>query len=235
MCNEIEKEAGPFDANKMALVKEYVSGSGPSVFYFNGTFNDVGGESMLFDVSAKDCGMPASLIKATKNVLSAYSLDRSGRLEEAHKSLEMNENCVEAYCVLGFCAKNFQDALEQFEKGISLAPKLSPNFAQILKKKEAWGHHIMRGYIRCLLGAANCLRKMKRYKEALDYYLKLVELDNNFYPHHSSCMILSFFLLFLFVLFFPHYFLTFHQLFFLPYSLNRCQLSLSYPRNVLKT
>ncbi|KAL0477731.1 ubiquitin carboxyl-terminal hydrolase [Acrasis kona] len=122
---------------------------------------------------------------ATRSCVRAYkycTLDKKDiAIKQARESIDLSPNC-EAYNLLALCeATNYDEALAFYRQGQTMISKVSKSLKRILKQKEPYDHHHVRGYFRNLIGEANALRKLKRYKEALEVYKKLDQMDKYHY------------------------------------------------------
>ncbi|KAL0489723.1 ankyrin repeat-containing protein [Acrasis kona] len=129
-----------------------------------------------------------NLYKAHIMALKAYESARS-KPEEAIKmardSIEIAPTC-DAYSVLAICGStNYEEALEFYSKGIQIGPTMTKKFNEVVKKREVFGLHSTRGYFRCVHGEANTLRKMGRYKESIQAYERLIQLDPTRHTYSS--------------------------------------------------
>ncbi len=70
-----------------------------------------------------------------------------------------------------------------YNKAVEIAPMISPGFASDVAEGECWSKNHLRSYFRAVHGQANTLRKMGRYKEALEKYLLLEKLDPEFHKY----------------------------------------------------
>lgn len=137
----------------------------------------------------KHCKIPKMRAEAAKMALIGFENHHPKDMEaEARVALEMDPDCCEAYNLLGFCQPSYEAALTHFLKAIELGPKISPKFDEVVKSNALWDHVPFRAYFRAHMYAANTYRKMGKYKEALNHYLIMTNLDNNFYVMRSSCM-----------------------------------------------
>jgi tetratricopeptide (TPR) repeat protein len=79
--------------------------------------------------------------------------------------------------------KLFSFFIEFYNKAVEIAPMISPDFASDVAEGRCWSNNHLRSYFRAVHGQANTLRKMGRFKEALEKYLLLEKLDPNFHRY----------------------------------------------------
>ena len=108
-------------------------------------------------------------------------------IQKAEDALAVSEYCIEAYNALAlYKATTFEEALELYRKAQShykdyYSERLEKKRKEVLKynkKAQTWYNHELRQFMRAIIGEANCLRKMGRYKEALDNYQRCLVLDD---------------------------------------------------------
>ncbi|KAG2378656.1 hypothetical protein C9374_008295 [Naegleria lovaniensis] len=108
-------------------------------------------------------------------------------IQKAEDALAITEHCIEAYNALAlYKATSFEEALELYRQAQShykeyYSEKLEKKRKEVLKynrKGQTWYNHELRQFMRAIIGEANCLRKMGRYKEALDNYQRCLVLDD---------------------------------------------------------
>jgi len=127
----------------------------------------------------------AKVFEATLEALRGYNYNDSlseKAVERANAALAIHPVCPEAYNVLAIRAStNYEEALEYFKKAEEQGTLVvnEKDLKKHLKSKNLFHVPCMRAYHRALFGCGNTLRKMGKYKEALVYYEKLAELDQN--------------------------------------------------------
>ena len=138
--------------------------------------------------SERAARIPKKRADAARRAIVASDCGSRQEMEtEARRTLELDPECCEAYNVLGYAQSSLEAALPMFLRAVELGPKITPMFAELVAQGELWQHVPLRAYFRAHFNAANTYRKLKKYKEALVHYLRLAELDNNWYSNSSSC------------------------------------------------
>ena len=133
----------------------------------------------------KDVYASCAALGATTDALFAHAhlLVPRERREQARslarEALAKYEHCVEAHVVLAMASDSYDECLAHYERALGSAEHCFEDLPSLLKKHagDTWSCVPLRAYSRALHGAANVLRKMKRYKEALAYYLKLSAME----------------------------------------------------------
>ena len=173
-----------------ALSPKTIAGESVDRFFLSHVLLGLGMEagSSYTDEDEKYFKIPKIRAEAARKALVGFEYQSQQEKEgEARGALQMDPDCCEAYNLLGFSQPSLETALPHFLKAVELGPKISPKFDEAVKSKALWDRVPFRAYFRAHLYVANTYRKMGRYREALDHYLILVGLDNNFYPMRSSC------------------------------------------------
>eukprot|EP00951_Prasinocladus_malaysianus_P000144 scaffold1054_cov42-Prasinocladus_malaysianus.AAC.1 len=140
-----------------------------------------------------------SMASAGIKAFEAYGLEVSSAREAAMQALRMHEICPNAYAVLGLHAGTLEEALRFYRAGEAQGPALLSDFEALCKQGNAWKIAPMRGYLRCLHGVANTLRKIHARKntpgsteasgwaaESLQCYQRLAELQKDHLPSHGN-------------------------------------------------
>ena len=81
-----------------------------------------------------------------------------------------------------FCSCLWTD---YYNKAVIVAPRSCRDFDGDVAQGDCWNQNHLRSYFRAVHGQANTLRKMGRNKEALEKYVKLQQLDSNFYRYNG--------------------------------------------------
>eukprot|EP01114_Cavostelium_apophysatum_P016591 TRINITY_DN4757_c0_g1_i1.p1 TRINITY_DN4757_c0_g1~~TRINITY_DN4757_c0_g1_i1.p1 ORF type:complete len:817 (+),score=170.99 TRINITY_DN4757_c0_g1_i1:14-2464(+) len=119
--------------------------------------------------------------KAYETAIKAYGERKSeDRIKMAEEALRISPKCAEAYNVLAEDkSTNFQEALEYYKQGMVVGREaISPSiWDKAVKEARLYEQLELRGYERCMQGAANTLRKMGLHSESLQIYQDLCRLD----------------------------------------------------------
>eukprot|EP00741_Cyanophora_paradoxa_P003256 tig00000691_g3164.t1 len=133
---------------------------------------------------------PASMVKSAKIAIEAEGepVGSPKRVLGAQRALKVNEHCTEAFYLLGYEAKTREEALRWFEKGIAAGPLFvgTEEYEESRRDGNTWYRVYMRGFYRCLFGAANILRRMGRYEEAYAKYKQLLEFDTRIHTYVTA-------------------------------------------------
>uniref|UniRef100_A0A0G4HT18 Uncharacterized protein n=1 Tax=Chromera velia CCMP2878 TaxID=1169474 RepID=A0A0G4HT18_9ALVE len=127
------------------------------------------------------------------------SLDKAR--EHAEQALESAPDCADAYAVFAFCSSSLEEALEFYKKGAPLKfGMVAPHEVEECRQDEdgkqrndCWKVPCWRGWLRCMYGVANTLRKLGKYSEAYEVYQELIPFEYNFYTSSSYVNMYAFF------------------------------------------
>ncbi|GAB4816563.1 hypothetical protein N2152v2_003609 [Parachlorella kessleri] len=128
--------------------------------------------------------------RATKMALQAYSYPGAEATARARAALQVSPICPEAYVVLAVHSSSYEEALAFFRlaegQGLQV---VQPGIADeaLETDDDLWGRVVLRAWIRGVYGVGNTLRKLGRYREALERYEVLVRHCPRPNTHSSFC------------------------------------------------
>ncbi|MGC9364444.1 MAG: hypothetical protein ACP5FZ_07745 [Fidelibacterota bacterium] len=103
------------------------------------------------------------------------SLYRGTKL--AHKALELDPECVDAYNYLADHADSLENAMQLFQKGVTIGRQALGEDYFAENTGCFWGLHETRPYMRAKEGYARTLAMSERYKEAIGEYRAMLVLN----------------------------------------------------------
>lgn len=131
-------------------------------------------------VNSKSFAFPAETEKdrAQNLVYEAFEApNRKRRRELAEQALELDENCIDAYTILGEEAGSPIEALPYFEQGLRIGEReLGPEYFKEMKG-HFWGLIETRPYMRARFNYAINKEMIGETEEAITHYEELLELN----------------------------------------------------------
>ncbi|MCM8776061.1 MAG: SEC-C metal-binding domain-containing protein [Candidatus Omnitrophica bacterium] len=121
-----------------------------------------------------------SLEAAQDLVYKAFgSKDKAERIKLAREALQLSENCVDAYVILGEETDDLEEAIRWYRKGVEAGERfLGEDFFRE-NKGRFWGIFETRPYMRARFNLAEALWYDNKKKESLAHLRALLDLDPN--------------------------------------------------------
>ena len=134
---------------------------------------------------------PGEMVPATIMALEAYGKPWDTAAAVARKALDISADCPEAWHVLGLASDSVEEALQCFRRGVAARETALSDKEWQEAEGDPWGCYPLRGWLRCVIGEANCLRKLgaPAAAEALRQYRALAAMQSK---THGWCSFINF-------------------------------------------
>ncbi len=118
--------------------------------------------------------------KAQELIYQAWETnDKNEEIKLARKALEISEDCVDAYVILGNYTEDTKKAGEIYKKGMQAGEKTLGKEYFKKNKGRFWGFTRTRPYMRAKLSYAQCLWLLKKREEAIEELFDMLLLNPN--------------------------------------------------------
>ncbi len=109
------------------------------------------------------------------------AFDARGRLQVklARQALAISSDCADAYVILAQRSRNPDETARLYEQGVAAGERALGTRRFETKDIPFWGDVATRGFMRALMGLAQCRQGQNRLTEAIEIYRRMLELNPN--------------------------------------------------------
>jgi tetratricopeptide (TPR) repeat protein len=112
-------------------------------------------------------------------IFEAHGMSPSKAKKNIYKALELDQNCIPAYELLGILEESLHVATIFFEKGVNLGKERFGGDYLNNRRGMFWGFHETRPYMRCLHQYAECHYYLGNLAKSIEIYKEIIDLNND--------------------------------------------------------